>query len=82
MLNRPFVKYCAQPAHDPVHARLTLGQLAKQPAVNGLRARAARAGQRAAERAQLLEQQAQLDELNATVAGLRAQAQAAAASSA
>jgi len=35
-----------------------------------------------AQRAQLLEQQAQLDELNATVAGLRAQAQAAAASSA
>ena len=33
-------------------------------------------------RAQLLEQQAQLDEPNATVAGLRAQAQAAAASSA
>ena len=35
-----------------------------------------------AQRAQLLEQQAQLDELSATVAGLRAQAQAAAASSA
>jgi cell division protein FtsB len=35
-----------------------------------------------AQRAQLLKQQAQLDELNATVAGLRAQAQAAAASSA